>query len=71
MTDFAEEAIEYLFDEARMIISEQQQREFEQSTISHLCNEPIDPEDEKNKKVRDHDHVTGQYIGPAHNKNAI
>ena len=68
MRDFAEEAVEFLWDEARMIISEDQQAEFEQSTICHICNKFINPGDEKNQKVRDHDHVTGEYIGPAHNQ---
>ena len=67
MHEFAEEAIKFLWDETRMIITPEQQQAFDISWTCHLCNKPIDPQNDKNKKVRDHDHVTGLYIGPAHN----
>jgi hypothetical protein len=44
-----------------MIISEQQQIEFENSKNCHICDEQL-----LDDRVRDHDHITGLYRGSAH-----
>ena len=44
--------------------------DFYNATKCHICEEEIDEEtdDKKNKKVRDHCHLTGKFRGAAHNK---
>ena len=42
----------------------QQQRDFESATKCHICRKVFQPQD---KRVRDHDHLTGKYRGTAHN----
>ncbi|MDR3479071.1 MAG: endonuclease domain-containing protein, partial [Gammaproteobacteria bacterium] len=50
-----------------MVLTEQEQIEFEQSTHCHICQQAYTSiNDKKNKKVRDHDHNTGVYRGSAH-----
>lgn len=58
-----------------MFITDKEQAEFDQSTECYLCHkkfvDEIDGDDEKKenkKKVRDHDHETGEYRGACHNK---
>jgi len=45
-----------------MVITLEQQKEFEEAKICWLCENVLNED-----KVRDHDHVTGRYIGAAHN----
>ena len=44
-----------------MIITPQQQLDFNLSTVCPKCNKTFSPD---NYKVRDHDHITGNYRGP-------
>jgi hypothetical protein len=46
-----------------MIITDEQEKEFKKCEECHICKEKILNDD----KVRDHDHVSGLYIGCAHN----
>ena len=46
-----------------MIITEEQERQFQQSRDCHICGEILGVD-----RVRDHDHLTGLYRGPAHNE---
>ena len=48
-----------------MNISPEQEREFQEADKCHLCNKKID---ETFDKVRNHNHLTGQYLGASHNK---
>ena len=48
--------------EHKMIITDEQEKEFNCCTECHICNKPIGNE----PKVRDHDHITGLYRGCAH-----
>ena len=41
----------------------QQSRSWKNETICHICQKSMDPE----SKVRDHDHLTGKFLGTAHN----
>jgi len=45
-----------------MKMTPEQIKEWHESTICHICKKEI-----KKKKVRDHDHITGEYRGPACN----
>ena len=62
----AERAIAYFKDNAKPLkMTEQDEKIFEKENICHLCEEEIfDDED----KVRNHDHVTGKFLGACHNK---
>ena len=44
--------------------------DFDSATVCYICNEPFPAAHEKTNKsrakVRDHDHITGAYRGPAH-----
>ena len=51
----------------KMKISEEEQRDFEEATVCHVCKGTFG-EIEDNDKVRDHCHLTGLYRGAAHNK---
>ena len=45
------------------IISEEDKKRFQSSNKCWICNKLFTDED---KKVRDHDHITGKYRGSAH-----
>ena len=45
-----------------MIMTNNDEFNFMKSTICHICDEPLEGD-----KVRDHCHITGRYLGPAHN----
>jgi hypothetical protein len=47
--------------EKPMIITQEQEQEFQQATVCHICGEPLGSD-----RVRDHDHLTGEYRGAAH-----
>jgi len=66
MRKYADDAIEFLWDPARMVMREGEQRHFNLTNKCRICNKFIDIT--KELKVRDHDHVTGAYLGPAHNR---
>jgi len=44
-----------------MIISEKEIQEFKKAKDCHICGNEL-----KNDRVKDHDHITGKYRGPAH-----
>ena len=44
-----------------MIVTPQQQREFDEAQDCYICGEPLGVD-----RVRDHDHLTGNYRGAAH-----
>jgi hypothetical protein len=48
---------------AKMIITPEQEREFDNATHSYMCRKLA----KDDPLVRDHDHVSGLYRGPAHN----
>ena len=48
-------------------LSDEEQISFENSTQCHICEGDLyDAQEEKWDRVRDHDHVLGSYLGPAH-----
>ena len=46
-----------------MIISAEQEQDFQEASLCHICNEELGAD-----RVRDHDHLTGLYRGSAHNQ---
>ena len=52
-------------NEKKMIYSYKDSQHFKFSDKCHICKKYFDSND---KKVRDHDHWTGKYLGPAHNQ---
>ncbi|XP_067947655.1 uncharacterized protein [Watersipora subatra] len=61
--DRIEELI-YSIPIAKIIITPEQEREFKTATECYMCGREATEED---WLVRDHDHVSGSYRGPAHN----
>jgi hypothetical protein len=51
----------------KMIMTVSDKIDYEINDVCHICEKVIDKNDEKNYKVRDHDHFTGKFIGAAHN----
>ena len=56
-----------------MIFNEENRQDFERSTVCFICNNDKGVKGKKEKpftesdpKVRDHDHLTGIYLGTAH-----
>lgn len=49
-----------------MIITPEQEIEFQSSEVCHICNEKINDSIDKLQRVRDHDHISGLYRGCAH-----
>jgi len=61
----------YLFNEQRLVMTEDDKRDFEQATMCYICRKDFGSQEEQHRfkskrKVRDHDHITGVYRGPAH-----
>ena len=57
--------LEYIFDEKRLIMSEDDKMAFEEARECHICKAVFE---DSNVKVRDHDHITGKFRGAAHQK---
>ena len=51
-------------------LTTEEEKEFQSSTICHICEEKLSKDNESNEifKVRDHCHFTGKYRGAAHNE---
>ena len=49
-----------------LILSKEEEKEFQFATICHICEEKLSLD--KKRNVRDHCHFTGKYRGAAHNK---
>jgi hypothetical protein len=47
-----------------MHLSKEEEKSYNNCDDCHICKQIIN--DDKNHKVRDHDHITGIYRGPAH-----
>jgi hypothetical protein len=42
--------------------------DYDSASVCHICKKPFDADYEwQQKKVKDHDHITGQFRGAAHN----
>ncbi len=57
--------MDFLLDEKRMKFSEQDRAKFEAALFCHICGGLFD-RSKAREKVRDHDHLTGEFRGAAH-----
>ena len=48
-------------------LTDKQNMEYEKAKKCYICHDPFLTTGKAKKKVRDHDHSTGEYIGPACN----
>ena len=74
LVEIEEFCVAEIFDDRRLIMTEQDRQDFEKANECYVCghpfrdpNAPVNPRNTFNaKKVRDHDHMTGKYRGAAH-----
>ena len=66
LQDLEEELFPYQKQVKPMLLTEEQQAQFESATHCYMCSDPILEESGKWAKVRDHNHATGAYRGAAH-----
>jgi hypothetical protein len=64
----ADACIEEMRENKRMVMTDDDKEDFKNATHCYLCEEAFDADDKKLYKVRDHDHLTGEYRGAAHCK---
>ena len=67
--------LEYLFDERRLVMTDADRKDFENASACYICQKPfpvvnngVTTIKKSMSKVRDHDHISGAYRGPAHSK---
>ena len=48
-------------------LTDKQKREYKKAVTCYICHDPFLTTGKAKKKVRDHDHSTGEYIGPVCN----
>ena len=59
--------LKHIFEEpVDMIMMQEDIQKFKNATHCHICNEPLNWNDEENTVVRDHCHFTGKFRGAAH-----
>ena len=68
LQELEEELYEYQKQVKPMILTEEQEAEFQRATHCYMCKDPILEEAGKWSKVRDHNHATGEYRGAAHSQ---
>ena len=61
-----EELLPYQEEVKPMILSKEEEAQFQAATHCYMCKEPFQAEKENLKKVRDHNHATGEYRWAAH-----
>jgi hypothetical protein len=61
-------AVDYIKTNVKMSISPEQQAEFDAAQRCYMCNGEFVPDKVQWSKVRDHDHMTGEYRGAAHSR---
>lgn len=61
------ELLPYQLEVRPMMTSEEQEAAFQAATKCYMCEEPFYEDEEKWRKVRDHNHATEEYRGAAHN----
>lgn len=70
LKNIAEEVYEELEDAKPMAeLTEEEERQFNESTICHICKKPFDDSEQgkkNNPRVRDHCHITGKFRFAAH-----
>ena len=67
LIEWERECIDYLKHMFPMRLTRAQEEAFDRATECYLCRHPFTPGERKGDKVRDHDHLTGKFLGAAHN----
>lgn len=62
------ELLPFQLENKPMVITEEQKATFQVATHCYLWEKPFYEDEEKWRKVRDHNHATGEYRGAAHNQ---
>jgi hypothetical protein len=57
----ASECVKEMKENEPMVITEEEQGRHDRATHCHICKKELNGD-----SVRDHDHITGKYRGPAH-----
>ena len=73
LQDLEQELWEFQKENKEMVLTEEQERDFQAATHCYMCQERFDQlfadeSEDKWSKVRDHNHATGEYRGAAHNE---
>ena len=63
-----EEFLSFQLANKPMVITEQQEAEFQGATEYYMCEEPFYEDSKKFQKVRDHNHATGEFRGAAYSQ---
>ena len=66
LQELEEEVFPYQKEVKPMVLSEQEEAEFQAATHCYMCNDAFLEDKGKWVKVRDHNHATGAYRGAAH-----
>ena len=66
LQELEEELYEFQKQVKPMVLTEEQEAEFQRATHCYMCRDPILEKEGKWSKVRDHNHATGAYRGAAH-----
>ena len=66
LQELEEELFEFQKQVKPMLLTEEQELQFQAATHCYMCQDPILEETGKWAKVRDHNHATGAYRGAAH-----
>ena len=65
LIEYEDMCVKYLFDEARMVMTADDQAAFASATVCYICDKQFGTTTSA-RKVRDHDHISGEYRGAAH-----
>jgi hypothetical protein len=65
LIEYEDMCAKYLFDEARMVMTADDQAAFAAATVCYICDKQFGTTTSA-RKVRDHDHISGEYRGAAH-----
>ena len=66
LQELEQELWEFQKEDKPMVLTEQQEAEFQRATHCYMCQDPFLEDKGKWSKVRDHNHATGEYRGAAH-----
>jgi hypothetical protein len=63
LCEYGDKIRKILDTQKKMVITHQQEKEFQKASFCHICEKPFEKDD---VKVRDHDHINGLYRGCSH-----
>ena len=68
LLEYEKKCTEFLFADKGMQLTQLQEFMFKEATFCYVCGDAFVNDDRSLQKVRDHDHVSGEYRGAAHSK---